>query len=236
MDRVIITGGAAGIGNCLAKGYAREGYEVFVFDKDEAQFEDKNIHFYKGDLCSENDIKDFFKDIRENYGQVNILINNGAISKFHKSIYDISISDFDKVIDTNLRGAFIFAKEFIDQSHDISYGRIINIASVRYAQNEKGWEAYGASKGALVSLTNTLCLSLENTKITVNAISPGWICTEGYEDLTEINHVQHPSGRVGKPEDILNACLFLSKKESDFINGINLVVDGGKGKELIFIE
>lgn len=88
----------------------------------------------------------------------------------------------------------------------------------------------------MVSLTNSLCVSLSNTNITVNAISPGWIETEDYEHLTLEDHKQHPSGRVGKPQDIVNVCLFLSKEENDFINGANIIVDGGMTKKMIYVE
>ena len=88
----------------------------------------------------------------------------------------------------------------------------------------------------MVSLTNSLCVSLSNTNITVNAISPGWIETEEYEHLTLKDHKQHPSGRVGKPQDIVNVCLFLSKEENDFINGANIIVDGGMTKKMIYVE
>ena len=113
---------------------------------------------------------------------------------------------------------------------------VINIASTRWNQNEAGWEAYGASKGGLVSLTNTLAVSLSATPITVNAVSPGWIQVDGYETLSHADHAQHPSGRVGIPRDIVNACLFLAHEENDFVNGHNLVVDGGMTKRMIYVE
>ncbi|MGL5725130.1 SDR family oxidoreductase, partial [Cetobacterium sp.] len=115
-----------------------------------------------------------------------------------------------------------------------TYGRIINIASTRWNQNESNWEAYGASKGGLVSLTNTLAVSLAKTPITVNAISPGWIQVDNYDTLTATDHSQHPSGRVGTPRDILNACLFLSNIENDFINAANIIIDGGMSKKMIY--
>lgn len=236
MDRVIISGAAQGIGHALAIGYAKQGYEVMALDIDDAFFGEKNIHFFKIDLLQEEQIKDCFAQIKEQFGPVAILINNGAISKFNKSINKITIAEFDKVIATNLRGAFICAKYFVEINEGAGYGRIINIASTRYQQNEAGWDAYGASKGGIVSLTNSLCVSLSNTKITVNAISPGWIETQNYDDLRPEDHYQHPSGRVGKPQDILRACLFLSDKENDFINGANLLVDGGMTKKMIYCE
>lgn len=236
MDRVIISGAAQGIGHALAIGYAKQGYEVMALDIVDAFFGEKNIHFFKIDLLQEEQIKDCFDQIKEQFGPVAILINNGAISKFNKSINKITIAEFDKVIATNLRGAFICAKYFVEINEGAGYGRIINIASTRYQQNEAGWDAYGASKGGIVSLTNSLCVSLSNTKITVNAISPGWIETQNYDDLRPEDHYQHPSGRVGKPQDILRACLFLSDKENDFINGANLLVDGGMTKKMIYCE
>lgn len=236
MKRVVITGGASGIGRHLAIGFAERGYEVFVLDKSAASFSEKNIHFFKADLQEEEQIQQCFHAVREQYGEIHILINNGAVSKFHKSVYELTSQEFDQVICTNLRGSFLCCKEFIVQHHKGDYGRIINTASTRFHQNEAGWEAYGASKGGLVSLTNSLCVSLSNTGITVNAISPGWIQAEGYEDLTETDHRQHPSGRVGKPEDILKACLFLCDPSNDFVNGINLLVDGGMTKKMIYEE
>lgn len=236
MKRAVITGAASGIGRELAEGFAKEGYEVFALDKTDSSFSESNIYFLKTDLRSEVKIRRCFKKIAAEYGEISILINNGAVSKFNKSIYEISADEFDNVVSTNLRGAFICCKEFIAQKQKGSFGRIINISSTRFHQNEAGWEAYGASKGGIVSLTNSLCVSLSNTGITVNAVSPGWIETGDYESLTERDHKQHPSGRVGKPRDIVSACLFLCREENDFINGANLIIDGGMTKKMIYEE
>lgn len=234
IKRTVITGGASGIGRHLAIEFAMQGYEVFVLDKLNTTFSQENIHFFQMDLKNESQIHLCFQTIKEQYGEIHILINNGAISKFHKPIFELTSQKFDNVIQTNLRGSFLCCKEFIDQHTMGAYGRIINIASTRFHQNEAGWEAYGASKGGLISLTNSLCVSLANTGITVNAISPGWIQVEEYEKLKEIDHKQHPSGRVGKPQDIANACFFLCDLSNDFVNGINLLVDGGMTKKMIY--
>lgn len=230
----IITGAAQGIGYYIAEGYAKSGYQVIAIDIKEGIYEEENIEFYKADLGKEEEIKNVFETVVKKYGSVHVLVNNGAISKFNKSIFDIAVSEFSQVINTNLVGSFICCKEFVKANKNQDYGRIINIASTRWNQNEADWEAYGASKGGLVSLTNTLSVSLGNTPITVNAISPGWIQVDDYDSLSEIDHKQHSSRRVGKPSDIVNACLFLSQEDNDFINGINLVIDGGMTKKMIY--
>lgn len=232
---VFVTGVANGLGNAIAKEYAKLNATVIGIDIVDAKFEEENIIFYKADLKKENEIKGVFEDVIKKYNKVHILINNGAISQFNKSIFDIEISEFDEVIAVNLRGSFICAKEFIKANDGEDYGRIVNIASTRFNQNEAGWEAYGASKGGIVSLTNTMAISLSHTPITVNAISPGWIKVGDYE-LSEMDKKQHPSGRVGMPRDIVNACLFLTNKENDFVNGANIIVDGGMTKKMIYVE
>ncbi|WP_338159052.1 SDR family oxidoreductase [uncultured Phocaeicola sp.] len=230
----IVTGAAGGIGKVIAKMFADNGYVVVAVDITETEFENSDIHFQKADLCSYEDICKVFEYAVQHFGEVHILVNNGAISQFSKSISDITPEEFHKVIDTNLYGSFMCCKQFIEANKGMEYGRIINIASTRWHQNEANWEAYGASKGGLVSLTNTLCVSLSDTPITVNDISPGWIQCSDYETLSEEDHKQHPSGRVGVPEDIARMVLFLSAPENDFINGANIVIDGGMTKKMIY--
>lgn len=230
----IVTGAAGGIGKVIAKMFADNGYVVVAVDITETEFGNSDIHFQKADLCSYEDICKVFEYAVQHFGGVHVLVNNGAISQFSKSISDITPEEFRKVIDTNLYGSFICCKQFIEANKGMEYGRIINIASTRWHQNEANWEAYGASKGGLVSLTNTLCVSLSDTPITVNAISPGWIQCSDYETLSEEDHKRHPSGRVGVPEDIARMVLFLSAPENDFINGANIVIDGGMTKKMIY--
>lgn len=234
-DKVVfVTGASNGIGRSITKKYAEVGAKVIATDIVEREFEEDNIEFYKMDLKDKNSIEEVFKKVINKHKKIDILINNGAISKFNKSIFDIEIEEFDEVIAVNLRGAFICSKEFLKANKGESYGRIINIASTRWNQNEAGWEAYGASKGGLVSLTNSMAISLSDTNITVNAISPGWIQTTNYEELSDEDHKIHPSGRVGKARDIVNACLFITNEENDFLNGENIVIDGGMTKKMIY--
>ncbi len=233
---VVVTGAAKGIGRVLAKGFAKKGMEVIALDILKTKFSEDNIYFYNMDLELRESIEKTFKKIKKDFGRVDIIINNGAISKFNKSLFDIEIEDFEKVIDVNLKGTFICVKEFLKLNKGNNFGRIINIASTRANQGESGWEAYCASKGGMISMTQTMAVSLAETKITANCISPGWIECDEYERLEEVDHSQHPSGRVGKPEDILRMALFLSEKENDFINGENIIIDGGMTKKMIYQE
>lgn len=231
---VIITGATGGIGYHLCLGFLEAGFKIVALDKEMLQELPKEIDFIKVDLLNEEEIRGAFRYIKASFGYANILINNGAIANFCRPIHELTTKEFDKVIQVNLRAAFICSQAFIDLNEGQSYGRIINIASTRWLQNEVGWDAYGASKGGLVSLTCSMSVSLSSKPITVNAISPGWIQTENYDSLTVQDHQQHPSGRVGIPRDVVNAALFLAHKENDFINGINLIVDGGMTKKMIY--
>jgi NAD(P)-dependent dehydrogenase (short-subunit alcohol dehydrogenase family) len=146
----------------------------------------------------------------------------------------------NKILSINLRPAFITSRRLAlhRQSLDTPnpYGRIINICSTRYLMSEPGSEGYAASKGGIYSLTHALALSLSEWHITVNSIAPGWIQNNNYDQLRPEDHAQHPSGRVGKPEDIARMCLFLCQEENDFINGENITIDGGMSKKMIYLD
>ncbi|MNI76721.1 3-oxoacyl-[acyl-carrier-protein] reductase FabG [compost metagenome] len=113
-------------------------------------------------------------------------------------------------------------------------GSIINIASTRALMSEPNSEAYAASKGGIVSLSHALAVSLGQDHIRVNCISPGWIETGDYEGLRSIDHEQHPAGRVGKPADIVKACLYLTDPENDFVTGTEMIIDGGMTRKMIY--
>ena len=139
---------------------------------------------------------------------------------------------FRSVINTNLRSVFIASKEA--SKYMKSGGSIVNIASTRATMSEPNSEAYAATKGGIVALTHALAASLSERNITVNAISPGWIQNENYEELRDKDHAQHLSNRVGKPEDIAKACLYLTDSENNFVNGENITVDGGMTRKMIY--
>ncbi len=237
MDICIITGVARGLGLEMKKAFLEQGYYVIGIDvlkpiKSNTNKEE-NFYFMHCDLSKKKQIKKAFKHIHEKFEKAHILINNAAISNFELPIEKTSAKVYKKVLNTNLKAPFLCSKYFIKVNQGEEYGRIINIASTRWHQNMADWELYGMSKGGLISLTNTLCVSLLGSPITVNAISPGYIHV-GKEKLEKRDHLIHPSNRVGKACDISRTCLFLAHRESDFINGANIIVDGGMTKKMIY--
>lgn len=243
---VFITGGANGIGRSIVKAFCKEGADVTFCDMDEEagkrlseEMKSYKCSFAQLDVSDARALSDLIHTIISQKGNIDIIINNVGVSNFG-SILDVSVEDFDKVLNINLRPILILAKSLAKHrslNKELNtYGRIINMASTRYLMSEPNSEAYAASKGAIVSLTHALAISLSEYNITVNCISPGWIDTGHYGDLRPEDHKQHPSGRVGKPEDIARTCLFLCDPANDFINGQNIVVDGGMTKKMIYIE
>ncbi len=232
MKICIITGSAQGLGYDMAVRFSKKGYQVIGLDIKETQID--NVDFIQTDLSNPASIDVAFEQIKNKYHKAHVLINNGAISVFVKPIEEISLDEYNSIMDTNLRGAFLCAQHFIKLNKGETYGRIINIASTRWHQNMADWELYGMSKGGIVSLTNTLCVSLIQTPITVNVISPGHIHTGAWKELEERDHTIHPSNRVGIARDISNTALFLADEENDFINGANIIVDGGMTKKMIY--
>lgn len=242
---VIITGAANGIGRGIALLYAEKGANVVIADIDSAAGEQTaagikeqggNAIFVQTDVRLESNIIRLMETANQTFGHIDILINNAGISVF-KSLFDLTTEDWDNIINTNLRSVFLGSREAAKyMRHNNEGGSIVNIASTRALMSEPNSEAYAASKGGIAALTHALAASLSEFGITVNAILPGWIETGDYEKLRNIDHEQHLSKRVGKPDDIARACLYLTAKENNFITGINLVVDGGMTRKMIYVD
>ncbi|MBW8350673.1 SDR family oxidoreductase [Bacillus sp. IITD106] len=237
---VIITGAANGIGKGVAKMYAEQGAKVVLADIDVKSGEaiaeklGPSALFQQTDVRKAEDIIQLMKKAAEHFGKIDVLINNTG-KGINRSPYDLSIEEWDDVVHTNLRSTFLCSREAAKYMREAG-GAIVNIASTRALMSEPNSEAYAASKGGILALTHALAASFSDDRITVNAISPGWIETGDYSVLREIDHTQHFSGRVGKPDDIARACLYLTNPENDFVTGINLVVDGGMTRKMMYVE
>jgi NAD(P)-dependent dehydrogenase (short-subunit alcohol dehydrogenase family) len=241
-----VTGGANGIGRAIVTALCKAGVDVIFCDIDEVagkklsdELDEYRCSFIKLDISDAGLLGNTVNSILDKKGNIDIIINNVGVGGFG-SILETSVNKFDKILNINLRPVFITAKLLAthrsENPHLNSYGRIINMASTRYLMSEPDTEAYAASKGGIVSLTHALAISLSRYHITVNCISPGWIDTGHYGELRPVDHAQHPSGRVGVPDDIARTCLFLCQPENNFINGQNIVVDGGMTKKMIYEE
>ncbi|MDD4777590.1 MAG: SDR family oxidoreductase [Fermentimonas sp.] len=239
-----ITGGAKGLGKAIVTLFCENGADVIFCDIDAEEsnklcneLSSYKCSYHEVDISDAEALEQSVNQVIKEKGNIDVIINNAGVSYFN-SILDTKVEDFDKVLDINLRPMFITARTLAklrDANPNLNtYGRIINISSTRYMMSEPDSESYAASKGAIYSLTHALAISLSKYKITVNSISPGWIETGNYNLLSPQDHSQHPSGRVGKPDDIARTCLFLCHPDNDFINGQNIVVDGGMTKKMIY--
>ena len=241
--RVFITGGAEGIGKAIVEAFCLSGDQVAFCDINEIAGQETakatGSIFHKVDVSDKDALESCMQRILSDWKDIDIIVNNVGISQF-SSITETSVEDFDKILSINLRPVFITSRLLAihrkEQSSPNPYGRIINICSTRYLMSEPGSEGYAASKGGIYSLTHALALSLSEWNITVNSIAPGWIQTHDYDQLRPEDHSQHPSRRVGKPEDIARMCLFLCEENNDFINGENITIDGGMTKKMIYLE
>ena len=237
---VLVTGGARGIGKEIASAFSEKGAEVIIADKDDptAEVSTELINlsggkaiFFHTDLSDPSSVLLLFEKVGTIYRGIDILINNAGFGIW-KSPEELTMEDWDSVINTNLRGPFLCSVKASMYMKTRGGGSIINIASTRAFMSEPNSESYAASKGGLVALTHAMAASFSKYNIRVNCISPGWIETGDYSKLRERDHVQHFSGRVGKPSDIAGACIFLA--ENDFINGENIIIDGGMTKKMIY--
>lgn len=239
---VIITGSGKGIGRTLAETYAAKGAKVIIAEKDselgnvtEKRIQDQGgtAVFLRTDVSVLSDIEEMIRQTVDLYDRIDILINNAGIGA-SRSPYEISQSEWDNVLNTNLRGTFFCSREAAQIMRKNEGGSIVNLASTRAFQSEPNSEPYAASKGGIVALTHALAASFAPDHIRVNCISPGWIHTGNIEDLREIDHLQHFSGRVGTPDDIAKACFYLTQEGNEFINAENITVDGAMTRKMIY--
>lgn len=246
---IYITGGAQGIGKGIAVELLHRGYRVAITDiDDDAGRESLDelervgpVLFFPADVRDESAVRSSIDETVARFGRLDGVVNNAALADPPRTAVEkLSLKAWRQVLDTNLTGAFLAVKHAVPHLRR-SRGTIINIASTRALQSEPDTEGYAASKGGLVALTHALAVSL-GPEIRVNAISPGWIDVSGWKkradrrpvQLREIDHGQHPAGRVGTPQDVAAVVAFLLEDQAGFITGQNFVVDGGMTRRMIY--
>lgn len=236
----IVTGASRGIGKSIAKKLASQGAAVVINyngSEEKARQAQREIQesggqasIYQCNVADYGQCEKFIQDVIQEYGSLDILVNNAGITK-DGLLMKMSEEDFDKVIDTNLKGAFNTIRFASRQMLKQRSGRIINMSSVSGVAGNAGQANYAASKAGLIGLTKAAARELASRGVTVNAIAPGFIETDMTDVLSEkvkeTAVAQIPLGRFGKPEQVAAAVAFLASQEAGYITGQTLHVDGG---------
>ena len=216
-----MTGGARGIGKCIAEQFCAAGARVCIIDVLENDY-------FVGDLADKATLEVFVKKVIAEYGQVDYLINNAA--PLSRGIACCSYEDFEYAQRVGVTAPFYLSKLFMP--YFAEGASIVNISSSRDRMSQPGTESYTAAKGGISALTHALALSLAG-KVRVNSISPGWIDND-YTVYKGADAIQQPVGRVGNPLDIANMVLYLCSPMAGFITGENICIDGGMTRHMIY--
>lgn len=239
---VIITGGSKGIGFGISEVFATEGAKVIFTGRnpetgkkavEELSKKGFQVEFMQADVSDETSIKNLMKAVYDKYGRIDILIQNAGIYP-EVRIEDMTLEDWDKVNNINLRGTFIVTKEVLPYMKKQDKGRIVVVSSITGPiTGNPGLAHYSASKGGVNGFIKTACLELSPYHITVNAVEPGNIMTPGMENVLGADYIKAqesviPQGKLGEPKDIAYAALFLASDEAKYITGQSITVDGGQ--------
>ena len=238
-----VTGAASGIGAACALRFAQEGAAVAGFDLNEAEAGDwveaakiaPGAFFRIGDVRDDAALASAVAGVVEGLGRIDVLVNSAGVGG-GGPIHLIEIEEWDRVVDINLKGSFLVARNVVPVMLEQGSGSVINVASVEGIEGFEGGSAYNASKGAVILLTRNMAIDYARKGIRVNCVCPGFIETPllqsvidmpGLEEIRERIRDAHQLGRFGKPVEIANAALFLASDEASFVTGHHLVVDGG---------
>jgi NAD(P)-dependent dehydrogenase (short-subunit alcohol dehydrogenase family) len=252
MDRVkgkvaIVTGGANGIGEATAKLLVREGAGVGIIDIDDEngkrvvkdiQGEGGETVYRHADITIEEEVAHAFADFYEKYGKLHILVNNAGVAGPRQPAHQASIQDFDRIMNINLKGTLICTKYAVPYILKTGPGSVVNVCSI-YGIVASDVPIYDTSKGGMRAMTKSDAILYARDNIRFNSVHPGNIKTPLFEKLVDevdtlgVEHADHmlsvtnPLNRMGTPEDIAYGILYLASDESSYVNGTELVIDGG---------
>ena len=234
----IITGGGTGIGLATACAFCQEGAKVILFGRRKEKLEKavgklgRSAIIVQGDMTNNNDLDKLINETLHNFKKIDILVNNAGL--FNGSpLHEISDSQWDEIMDINIRSVFQLTRRVLPVMLSQKYGSIIHISSILGLIAVPQVAAYNVSKGALNQFSRSIAVEYGSSGIRSNSICPGLIATDMTADLMKDADLmkewskEYPIGRFGKPEDVANACLYLASDESSFVTGITLPVDGG---------
>lgn len=236
----LITGGSRGIGKAIAVKFAKEGYNLvinYVSDKtDVKKLEEEfkqyssEVLFLKADVSKFEDCENMVKQSIEKLGQIDVLVNNAGITK-DNLLLRMSVEDFEKVIDINLKGTFNVTKNVVPYMMKKRTGKIVNLASVVGVSGNAGQCNYAASKAGIIGFTKSIAKELASRNILANCVAPGFIDTDMTsvlnDNVKENINAQIPLKKMGTPEDVANVVYFLAGEENTYVTGQVINVDGG---------
>ena len=235
-NNIIVTGATGGIGNAIIKKLYDAGANILATGTKNEKLEQlkknfENIKILKFDISQTNNLENFIEDATEQLeGKLDCLVNNAGITQDNLAIR-MSLEEWKKVIDINLTSTFLISKFAIKKMLKNKKGKIINITSVVGHTGNLGQANYTASKAGIVAMSKSLAIEYAKKNININCISPGFIKTAMTdkidEKFKEVIISKIPSARLGEPEDVANAVIFLASSHSDYINGETLHVNGG---------
>jgi 3-oxoacyl-[acyl-carrier protein] reductase len=236
----VVTGGSRGIGRAICSLLAQSGAKVIInFNRSEEKAGEvkKEINeagghaeIFKADISNPEEVKALFDFIRDTYSQIDILVNNAGVIK-DNLLLGMDVSEWDRVLDTNLRGAFLCTKAASEMMMAKHYGKIVNISSTGAIRGGRGQTNYASAKGGLISFTRACAVELAPKGIQVNSVLPGMIVTDMSKRVRkragEMILERIPAGRFGEPVDIANLVVFLTSDNANYITGQAIPVDGG---------
>ena len=235
---VLITGATGGIGKGICKLFQQQGAQLAIVGRDEAKLDafrkaelpNGDVKIYAADLSDENNIAELAAKVEKDCGKIDVLINNAGITKDNLSL-KISPESWHKVLDTNLTSSFLLSKAVLPIMLKQRFGRIINMTSIVGVIGNAGQSNYAASKAGLIGMSKSMALEVASRGITINCLAPGFIKTPMTDVLPEKSKEKLleniPMSKMGTPEDVANAAVFLASDEAGYITGQTIHVNGG---------